>query len=31
LWEGALAAHNRYLRLKTERSGETICWRIAAA
>jgi hypothetical protein len=31
LWEGALAAHNRFLRLKTERAGETIIWRIAAA
>ena len=31
LWEGALAAHNRFLRLKTERSGETIVWRIAPA
>jgi hypothetical protein len=31
LWEGALAAHNRFLRLKTERSGETIVWRITAA
>ncbi|MBS0273951.1 MAG: hypothetical protein JSR55_06015 [Proteobacteria bacterium] len=31
LWEGALAAHNRFLRLETGRSGETIVWRIAAA
>ena len=31
LWEGALAAHNRFLRLKTERTGETIVWRIAPA
>ena len=31
LWEGALAAHNRFLRLKTERSGETIVWHIAPA
>lgn len=31
LWEGALAAHNRFLRLKTERAGETIVWRITAA
>ena len=31
LWEGALAAHNRFLRLKTERAGETIVWRIAPA
>jgi hypothetical protein len=31
LWEGALAAHNRFLRLKTEHSGETIIWRIAPA
>jgi hypothetical protein len=31
LWEGGLAAHNRFLRLKTERSGETIVWRIVAA
>ena len=29
LWEGALAAHNRYLRLETTRSGETVAWRIA--
>jgi hypothetical protein len=27
LWEGALAAHNRDLRLETGRSGETIVWR----
>ncbi|MBS0279152.1 MAG: hypothetical protein JSR81_16130 [Proteobacteria bacterium] len=31
LWDGALAAHNRDLRLKTERSGQTIRWHIAAA
>jgi hypothetical protein len=31
LWEGALAAHNRFLRLETECSGETIVWRVAAA
>ncbi len=31
LWDGALAAHNRFLRLKTERAGETIVWRIAPA
>ncbi|HEY8950513.1 MAG TPA: hypothetical protein VIM56_16640 [Rhizomicrobium sp.] len=29
LWEGALAAHNRDLRLETKRSGETVAWRIA--
>jgi len=28
LWEGALAAHNRDLRLVTEREGGTIVWRI---
>jgi hypothetical protein len=29
LWEGALAAHNRHLKLVTSRSGETTTWRIA--
>jgi hypothetical protein len=29
LWEGALAAHNRELSLETQRSGETIVWRVA--
>ena len=28
LWEGALAVHNRALRLTAERRGETIAWRI---
>ena len=28
LWEGALAVHNRDLKLVTERRGETIAWRI---
>ena len=31
LWEGAAAAHNRYLRLHTARSGETFTWKIAPA
>jgi len=26
LWQGALAAHNRDLRLETKRSGETVVW-----
>jgi len=28
LWEGALAAHNRDLRLKTERDGDVIIWEV---
>ncbi|HSM96795.1 MAG TPA: hypothetical protein VLT91_12170 [Rhizomicrobium sp.] len=28
LWEGALAAHNRFLRLETGRSAETTIWRV---
>ena len=28
LWEGALAAHNRFLRLETGHSGETTIWRV---
>ena len=28
LWQGALAAHNRDLRLVTSRDGETIVWKI---
>lgn len=28
LWEGALAAHNRHLRLETSGNGETITWTI---
>jgi hypothetical protein len=30
LWEGALAAHNRFLRLDVERSGEQTIWQISA-
>ena len=30
LWEGALAVHNRQLRLVAERRGEDIAWRISA-
>lgn len=29
LWEGALAAHNRHLRLDVRRDGETIAWTVA--
>ncbi|MEI9990629.1 MAG: hypothetical protein WDM86_11375 [Rhizomicrobium sp.] len=31
LWEGALAVHNRALRLTAERRGESIAWRIGSA
>ncbi|HZZ35575.1 MAG TPA: hypothetical protein VFE03_07605 [Caulobacteraceae bacterium] len=30
LWEGALAAHNRHLRLGVQLNGETIAWTIGA-
>lgn len=30
LWEGALAVHNRALKLATERRGESIAWHIQA-
>jgi hypothetical protein len=29
LWEGALAAHNRFLKLDTDRSGDRTIWRIS--